>query len=140
MTNHVENEKLIRRYYDAMNARDFDTLWQCFADDVVYTDAAMGESFTSLEDFKSFYLETMLPLDVSLTLEQIITTDTGYAVTNRFHGKHVADFPGLPKTGKSFSVPSASFGTIENGRIKSNTDYWNLHDLLIQLGFVDAPA
>ena len=140
MTNHVENEHLIRRYYDAMNARDFDIVWSCFADDLVYTDTAMGESFDSLETFKTFYMDTMLPLDVSLTMEQLITTDTSYAVTNRFNGKHVADFPGLPKTGRSFSVPSASIGTIENGKIKTNTDYWNLQDLLIQLGFVEAPA
>jgi steroid delta-isomerase-like uncharacterized protein len=138
MSNHAPNEQLIRRYYRAMNARDFDTVWACFADDVVYTDAALGHTFNGLKEFKAFYLEYMLPLDVSLELGMLITTDAAFALSNRFFGKHVADLPGMPATGKPYSVPSATIGTIEEGKIKTNTDYWNFHAMLTQLGF--APA
>lgn len=136
MANHVANEKLLRRYYQAINARDYETVWDCFTDDVVYTDAALGHVFNGLAAFKAFYLEYMGGLGVSMELGTIVTTDTGYGITNHFFGKHSADLPGMPATGKSFSVPSASVGTIENGKIKTNTDYWNMHDLLRQLGVI----
>jgi steroid delta-isomerase-like uncharacterized protein len=140
MANHAQNEQLIRRYYHAMNARDFEQVWACFTDDVVYTDAALGESFNGLSAFRTFYLEYMLPLNVSVELEMVITTDSAFALSNRFSGKHVADLPGMPATGKSFSLPSATIGTIENGKIKTNTDYWNLYALLTQLGLVATPT
>jgi steroid delta-isomerase-like uncharacterized protein len=136
MPNHTENEKLIRRYYQAMNDRDFDTVWSCFTDDVVYTDAALGHVFKGLAAFKAFYLEYMVALNVSLQLETLVTTDATYGISNHFFGRHNADLPGLPATGKSFSIPSASIGTFEKGKIKTNTDYWNMHDLLIQLGVI----
>jgi steroid delta-isomerase-like uncharacterized protein len=136
MPNHAGAEKLIRRYYKAMNERDFDTVWGCFASDVVYTDAALGHVYRGLEEFKAFYFEYMLAPDVSLTMEAIVATDSAYGVTNHFSGKHAADLPGLPATGKSFSVASASIGTIENGRVKTNTDYWNMNALLTQLGVI----
>jgi steroid delta-isomerase-like uncharacterized protein len=140
VSNHVENEKLIRRYFVAMNARDFDTVWDCFTDDVVYTDAALGQVHTGLDAFREFYMEYMLPLDTSVTLGTLITTDTHFGIGLHFHGKHIADLPGMPKTGKPFKIPSATIGTIQNGKIKTNTDYWNLHDLMTQLGFIAPPA
>ncbi|MET0987707.1 MAG: ester cyclase [Steroidobacteraceae bacterium] len=136
MPNHIENEKLLRRYYQAMNDRDYDAVWTCFTDDVIYTDAALGHVFDGLPAFKSFYMEYMVALGVSMKLGSIVTTDTGYGITNHFYGKHTADLPGMPATGKSFSIPSASVGTFENDRIKTNTDYWNMHDLLKQLGVI----
>jgi steroid delta-isomerase-like uncharacterized protein len=137
MPNHVEHERLLRRYYEAINDRDYEAVWDCFTADVVYTDAALGHVFNGLEAFKAFYLQYMGALGVSMKLGEIVTTDTGYGITNHFYGTHSEDLPGMPATGKSFSVPSASIGTFEHGKIKTNTDYWNLHDLLKQLGLIN---
>jgi steroid delta-isomerase-like uncharacterized protein len=136
MANHVENEKLLRRYYKAANEKDFEAIWSCFAPDVVYTDATVGHTCKGLDAFKNFYLEYMLALDVKMEFDSIVTTDTAYGLSNHFFGKHAADLPGLPATGKSFRMPSASIGTIKNGQIKTNTDYWNQVDLMKQLGLM----
>lgn len=136
MANHPRNEALIRRYYDAINARDFDGVWDCFAPNVVYTDAALGHVYNGLEPFKVFYLEYMMALDVRMELGQIVATDDAYGVSNHYAGVHGRDLPGMPATGRSFRVPSSAIGRIRHGKITVNTDYWNVQDLLVQLGLV----
>ena len=49
-------------------------------------------------------------------------------------GTQTGDFPGLPATGKGFSVPVASIMEFQNGKIRRNTDYWNLASFLQQVG------
>jgi steroid delta-isomerase-like uncharacterized protein len=136
MPNNPDNEQLIRRYYEAINNRDYDAVWECFDDNLVYTDAALGHVYNDLAEFKDFYLTYMGALNVDMVLGEIVATDDAYAVSNHFQGVHNADLPGLPATGRSYSIPSASIGTIENGKIKTNTDYWNMSALLSQLGIV----
>lgn len=134
MANHTENEALIRRYYDAMATQDFESVWTCYADDIIYEDAALGHVYTGIAETKDFYLHYMTALEVVNRIETLVTTDTAFGIGWRMSGKHSADLPGLPATNKHFSVRGATMGTIVNGKIKTNVDYWNLADLMAQLG------
>lgn len=134
MPNHAENEALIRLYFDAMAMQDFETVWACYADDIRYEDAALGHVYVGLEATKAFYLEYMTALSVVNRIETLVTTDTAFGIGWRMTGTHDADLPGLPATGRTFKVPGATMGTINNGKIKTNVDYWNLADLTAQLG------
>jgi steroid delta-isomerase-like uncharacterized protein len=49
-------------------------------------------------------------------------------------GTQSGDLPGLPGTGKSFSVPGSTHMTIKDGKIVHNRDYWNMVLYLQQLG------
>jgi hypothetical protein len=42
----------------------------------------------------------------------------------------------LPATGRKFAVRGVSVGRLEGGKIKENTDYWNMVELLSQLGML----
>ena len=134
MPNHAENERLIRRYFDAMAVQDFATVWTCYAEDIVYEDAALGHVYRGLAETQAFYLQYMTALEVVNRIETLVTTDRAFGIGWRMTGRHGADLPGLPATGKSFTVRGATMGTIEGGRIKTNVDYWNLADLMAQLG------
>jgi predicted ester cyclase len=50
-----------------------------------------------------------------------------------FSGTQKGDFPGLPATGKRFSIRMCSYGEFENGKIKGRRDYWDLVTLRKQL-------
>lgn len=134
MPNHPENEALIRRYFDAMAVQDFETVWTCYADDIRYEDVALGHVYEGLEATKAFYLQYMTALNVVNRIESLVTTDTAFGIGWRMTGTHDADLPGLPATGRTFTVPGATMGTIADGRIRTNIDYWNLADLMAQLG------
>jgi steroid delta-isomerase-like uncharacterized protein len=134
MANHPETEKLIRRYFDAMRRKDYDAIWACYCDDIIYEDAALGHVYNGLAATKEFYLTYMSALDVTTEIETLVTTDAAFGIGHRFSGTHTKDLPGLPATGKPFSVRGATIGSIENRKIKSNIDYWNVADLMSQLG------
>jgi predicted ester cyclase len=46
----------------------------------------------------------------------------------------LGDLPGLPATGRRFSVRACIYGEFENGKIKGRRDYWDLANLAKQLG------
>jgi ketosteroid isomerase-like protein len=51
-------------------------------------------------------------------------------------GRHIHDLPGMPATGRTFSVPGSSIADVRDGKITRNRDFWNNHDLLKQLGIL----
>lgn len=51
-------------------------------------------------------------------------------------GTHSGDFPGLPATGKSFSIRGTSVMELDGNKIKRNSDCWNLVSLLQQIGLM----
>ena len=53
-------------------------------------------------------------------------------------GTHKDDLPGMPATGKSFSVRGATALQLDDGRISRNSDYWDMATLLTQLGLMPA--
>jgi len=134
MTNNTKTEALIQRYYEAMNGSDLNAVWDCYADDIIYEDAALGHVFTGLEATKRFYVEYMSALEVTNYIESLVTTDDAYAIGWRIEGVHSADLPGLPATHRSYSLRGASIGQIAAGKIVKNSDFWNLNSLMSQLG------
>ena len=54
-------------------------------------------------------------------------------------GLHTGDLPGMPTTGRSFSVAGAKFTQVRNGEMVSATLYWNMADLLTQMGLLPSP-
>jgi hypothetical protein len=53
-------------------------------------------------------------------------------------GTHEGDTT-IPATHKSFSVRGASAGELEGDKIKRNSDYWNLAEVLVQFGVLPPP-
>jgi steroid delta-isomerase-like uncharacterized protein len=43
------------------------------------------------------------------------------------------EFPGIPASGKRFSIRGCSFGEFENGKLKRKSDYWDYASLKKQL-------
>jgi steroid delta-isomerase-like uncharacterized protein len=49
-------------------------------------------------------------------------------------GVHTGEWPGLPPTGKAFSVRGVSVCQFKDGKIHRQSDYWDLATLLRQIG------
>jgi predicted ester cyclase len=43
------------------------------------------------------------------------------------------DLPGIPPSGKQFSIRGCSFGEFKNGKLKGRRDYWDYASLRKQL-------
>ncbi len=49
---------------------------------------------------------------------------------------HKGDLPGLPATGKRFSIRGATIYEFQGNRIRRNSDYWDMVTLLKQVGLM----
>ena len=71
--------------------------------------------------------------DFKLEPKAWVTDDKSFAIEMVYSGTQKGDFPGLPATGKRFSIRMCSFGEFENDKIKGRRDYWDLVTLRKQL-------
>jgi steroid delta-isomerase-like uncharacterized protein len=132
--NDPNTEALVKGYTDAIAARDLDRVWSFYDDEIVYEDVAVAQVYQGIEATKKFYEKSMTALDVRWFVDTIYATDEGFGLAWHMEGTHVADLPGMPATGRSFSVRGASIAEVKDGKIVRNRDFWSLRDLLKQVG------
>jgi steroid delta-isomerase-like uncharacterized protein len=132
--NDPSTEAIVTGYIAAIASRDLEHVWSFYDDEIVYEDVAVSQTYRGIEDTKKFYAKSMAALDVTWFVDTIRATDEGFGIAWRMEGTHIGDLPGMPATNKSFSVRGASIAEVRNGKIVHNRDFWNLLDLLKQLG------
>lgn len=134
MPNDQDTEKLVKGYVEAIASGDLERVWAYYADNIVYEDTAVRQIHHGIEAVKKFYVTSMSALNVKWIVDTIVCTDEGFGISWHMGGSHDHDLPGMRATGKLFTVPGASIGEVRDGKIVRNRDFWNLHDLLKQLG------
>ena len=125
---------------DALNRGDPDAVAACFARDGVLADHGTGLRATGRADnreaaaafFKAFS-------DLHIEQTSHLTVGSEFAAEWTMRGVHTGDLPGMPATGCSFSVAGAKFTQVRNGEIVSAALYWNMADLLSQVGLLPPP-
>jgi ketosteroid isomerase-like protein len=84
---------VIRRYFDATNARDSEALVACFATDAVATDE--GKTYTGLDEIRGWRAETVATFEYTsrpISAEPVGEGAGTDLVTSRVEG----NFPGSP--------------------------------------------
>lgn len=128
-------EKLYKKYIAAWLAHDKEGVVSFFAEDCVYEDMALGTLNRGKPELKAFVQATLAAIpDFTIEPKSVFATVDRLASEWIMTGTQTGDFPGLPATGKSFSVPVASIMEFQNGKIRRNTDYWNLASFQQQVG------
>ncbi len=51
-------------------------------------------------------------------------------------GTHKGDFPGMPATGKRFSIRGVTIIELQGGKIRRNSDYWDAASMMKQVGLL----
>ena len=132
----TESEELIRRYYAAFNARDWNGMVACLADDVVH-DANQGSRNSGKPYFSKFlahmdrcYREELRDIVVMASAD-----GTHCAAEFVVHGKYLATDEGLPPArGQTYVLPAGAFFAVNGGLISRVTTYYNLKDWMAQVG------
>jgi len=118
------------------NAHDPAAVARHTADDAVYEDVALGRVLHGPSEIASFVEEaTRTSSDFRFEEVSLFTAGTEYANEWVMLGNNDRARPGV--TGRSFRVRGASIGRLDtSGRISENRDYYNLAELLTQLGLL----
>ena len=130
------NRAFLDRYLDAWNAHDPAAVARHMAAGAVYEDVALGRVLHGPAEIAKFVEEaTKSSSNFRFEVVSLITTGSDYANEWVMLGTNDRALPGLPATGRSFRVRGASVGKLDaSGLIVENRDYYNLAELLMQLG------
>ena len=128
-------------YLGAWNAHDSAAVARYMAGDAIYEDVALGRVLHGPSEIASFVEEaTTSSSDFRFEVVSLFTAGNDYANEWVMLGTNDRERRGVPATGRSFRVRGASIGRLDaNGRIVENRDYYNLAELLTQLGMLPAP-
>jgi steroid delta-isomerase-like uncharacterized protein len=131
-------------YREAWDRHDGEAVASFFTDDGIYVDHVLGQRHQGKAAVAGFveWGEAQGASDFQLTLLDHFETADRYTLVWDFSGTHdrSSEDPPLPATGKKFLVRGVSVGRLEDGKIKENTDYWNMVELLSQIGLLPVPA
>jgi len=134
-----DNKALVRRYLNAFNDRDRDTLSDVLADDVV--EHGVHEEFHGPEDVIE-YLDSHFQAfpDYSGEAGLVVAEDDVVAVQYTVEGTHTGEYQGVEPTGHTVEWTGLAMYRIEDGEI---AEIWIEEDrlgLLQQLEIVEPPS
>jgi steroid delta-isomerase-like uncharacterized protein len=130
--------ELVRRYYDAFNAKDFDGMLACVADDIRH-DVNEGGRRGGKAAFREFLKSMDRCYDERLEDIVVMVDQTGRRAAAEFvvHGRYLVADPGLPEArGQAYVLPVGAFLEVTDGRIARVTTYYNLKNWIAQVSQV----
>jgi steroid delta-isomerase-like uncharacterized protein len=127
--------ELVRRYYDAFNAKDFDGMLACVADDIRH-DVNEGGRRGGKAAFREFLKSMDRCYDERLEDIVVMVDQTGRRAAAEFvvHGRYLVADPGLPEArGQAYVLPVGAFLEVTDGKIARVTTYYNLKNWIAQV-------
>jgi steroid delta-isomerase-like uncharacterized protein len=126
---------LIRRYYDAFNRDDHDTMLACLAENVVH-DVNQGVRRSGIEQFRAFNARMAHSYQERLENVVVMANADGARAAAEFNvnGVYRNTDEGLPTAaGQKYLLPAGTFFAIKDGKIARVTTYYNLTEWLMQV-------
>ena len=129
------NEAVVRAYFDALNARDYEKVAASFADDCEFVSVASGVRFSGTDSMLHGLREFAEAFpDWAVEVVNIVATGPYVATEWKTTGTQQGVFRGESPTGIRFRRDGCSVAEVEDGRIVRYRDYYDRATLLEQLG------
>jgi steroid delta-isomerase-like uncharacterized protein len=132
-------ERTLEEWATGWSSHDMERVASLFSDDCVYEDATMGvvnRGKVELRGFARAIFEAFPDFTVGLTSRFVAGEWGGMEWT--MAGTHQGDLPGLPATGRRFSLRGSAIVELRQGKIKRLTDYWDMATFMKQIGAMPA--
>jgi steroid delta-isomerase-like uncharacterized protein len=130
----------VRRFVDTANNGDLQASIATHSPDcVVHFPGFPDMDFQSWQPFMLSYFSAFPDLQINVNWDDAIIEGNRLAGRYTMTGTHLADFMGIPATGKSISVFGINIFYIRDGKI---VEEWDLSDglgMMQQLGLIPAP-
>ncbi len=133
------HKELIRRFTDAVNAKDWTALeGLASAAFARHSAATTGPPVRSLDEFVRLQQGFLAAFpDQHVTLEQILAEGDRVAVRAIYRATNTGPLEGNPATGKAVEAPFIALFRIEGGRVAELWIEWDNRAMMRQLGLVD---
>ena len=137
----IATPKLADQLVDAWNSLEPQRVVDVLTDDHTYEDVTFAVVCRGAAETRGFFQDAYSAFpDLRFTLTSAAAGAERGAMEWTMTGTHHGDMPGLPATGKPFSVRGATVFEIAAEKISAVRDYWDLATLLRQIGLMAEPA
>jgi steroid delta-isomerase-like uncharacterized protein len=128
--------EVVQQANKAYNAHDADALAATYAEDATYSNPRAGKGLTGKAIAN--YAKAVWAAYPDASVELISVGDTGGGLVAAqwvLHGTNTGTLPdGTPATGRTVTLPGATFTQVEGDRIHSEQIYFDRQNLIEQLG------
>lgn len=127
---------LLDEWAAAWSSHDVHRVAALFTDDCVYEDVTLGIVNRGKEELRAFgsgFLAAVPNLRVEIGCRFTCGALAGIEWT--MSGTQTGEFPGLPASGRTFSLRGASICEVRESKLVRCSDYWDMNTFLKQLGF-----
>ncbi len=131
----VNMEQWAKDLLAAWTSHQVEKVLSFYDDDAVFEDVALGRVMRGKEEIRAFVKETFTGFpDFEIGMKSFLASDGHVCIEWMSSGTHNGNLPGMPTTGKSFSVPGVSVIELAQGKAKREADYWDSSSMMRQLG------
>lgn len=126
--------QLIDRYFDAERSFDIDKCMTFFADDAVWEDVGIEHSFSGKDAIRQSWEDFFSAVsDCEMERTAFVVDENGYAFSWILRAKVIKPFGDFPISDHRIEIKGSSIGTVQDGKITWNCDYWNMASVARQL-------
>jgi steroid delta-isomerase-like uncharacterized protein len=135
-----EAQAFTDRIVDMWNEANLTILDEVYSPEIVRHDCGVPEDIVGLENMKN-YLENLFNAfpDLNLTVDEMIIAGNKMVQRWTMTGTNTGSMGEMPPTGKNVQFSGVSIGHFINGKAVEIWDYYNMLDMMQQLGFTLAP-
>lgn len=129
-----QSKALVRRYYEACNARDFEAIFACLHPECIHHSRLSEYP----KDGVAFAFETTFAAfpDLHWTIEELIAEGTRIAALVLIEGTHLGDYLSVGGTGRRVRVHSVDIARVSEGLFVEHRGVLDELHLLAQVGVV----
>ena len=133
-----QSKQMLREYFASWNAHDVEKIASFVTDDIVCYNGARDQTFHGKDEFKGWPKGSFDAIpDFKLDITSLIGSGDMLACEWIFTGTLSGSLgPGVPPTGKSFSVRGSTIAQTKDGKIQREADYWDITTFLRQVGLM----
>ena len=134
MTNNTK--QFVKSFWTAWNSHDWEKTSPFYTDDCTMEDLP-SKICHGKQEIEAYYRYLFVGYP-DLNFEPKRSFGNGDHIASEWimSGTHTGDTAKFKATGKKFSIQGVTILEINNGKIVRETDFWNMHSLLQQLGIV----
>jgi steroid delta-isomerase-like uncharacterized protein len=134
----LDADRIVAAFVSAWNDPQADGMADLLTKDVEYTEIPTAREFKGPDAVVKWVQDThRWASDFRIRILNIAGDGDRVAAEWVMEGTQTGEWPDSRITGEAFSVPGMSILELDRGRIRRGRDYWDLQDLLRQLGLLE---
>ena len=138
----AHSTEISRRVFEEIwNNKKLDAIDELMAASYVHHDPQSPVVASGAEGYKQFvshYLKAFP--DLHFTINDEVADEQTIVSRWTATGTHQGDLPGIPRTGRKFSVNGITMARVKNGKFTESWNNWDTLGLMQQLGVLPAEA